>query len=184
MTADVGQGGGGGVLRLGDGPHHDIPVRDNAADPIILDDNHVAHIPVPHGPGGLVHRGGAGQRHGVGGHHVTNVLRHVILLLWESCPRIPPALMPPPSDGDERGSGWWYATTGNLWGTHNERALTQNERLPRGPRVIASPREGTARQHRQAPLSDRCILCPRHTLDNKRGARLWCPLGRGALSRH
>ena len=26
MTADVGQGGGGGVLRLGDGPHHDIPV--------------------------------------------------------------------------------------------------------------------------------------------------------------
>ena len=37
---------------------------------------------------------------------------------------------------------------------------------------------------RPSPLSDRCILCPRHTLDNKRGARLWCPPGRGALSRH
>src|SRR5688500_11357385 len=118
MTADVGQGGGSGVLRLSDGPHHDIPVRDNAADPIILDDNYVAHIPVPHGTGGLVHRCGAGQRHRVGGHHVTNLLCHMILLTvgilpplvclslpWESCPGIPPALMPPLSNGGERGSG-------------------------------------------------------------------------------
>ena len=54
-----------GVLRLGDGPYHEIPVRDNAADLIMLNDNHVANIPVPHGAGGFIHRRGAGQRHGV-----------------------------------------------------------------------------------------------------------------------
>src|SRR5215475_7663967 len=94
MTADVGQSGGGGVLPLGDGPYHDIPVRDNAADLLMLDDNHIANIRVPHGTGGLVHRRGAGQRHGVRRHHLTNLLHHVILLLlepllpldaWESC---------------------------------------------------------------------------------------------------
>ena len=57
---------GGRVLPLGHGAHHDVPVRDNAADLIILDDDHVANVRVPHGAGGLVHRRRAGQGHGVG----------------------------------------------------------------------------------------------------------------------
>jgi len=38
----------------------------------------------------------------------------------------------------------------NLLWTQNERALTQNEWLPQDPRVIASPREDTAKQPMQA----------------------------------
>jgi hypothetical protein len=95
MTAQVGQGGGGGVLRLGHQPDDDITVRDNATDLVVLQDNHVANLGVPHGPGGLVHRGGAGQYHGGGSHELTNLLGHRILLV----------LRPAVSDSAVRGSG-------------------------------------------------------------------------------
>src|SRR5687768_7226978 len=81
MTTDIGQGAGGGSLRLGHDPHRDIAVRDNAADLMMLDDNHVANILVPHGTGGLMHRRGAGHRHGIRGHQLTNMLCHELLLL-------------------------------------------------------------------------------------------------------
>jgi hypothetical protein len=38
MTTDVSQRGGGRVPRLGQGPHDDITVGDNATDPIIFND--------------------------------------------------------------------------------------------------------------------------------------------------
>jgi hypothetical protein len=60
MTAQVSQGGGRRVLRLGHQPDDDIAVGDNATDLVVFNDNHVANLGVPHGAGGLVHRGGAG----------------------------------------------------------------------------------------------------------------------------
>src|SRR5687767_15910137 len=95
MTAQVRQGGGSRILRLGHQPHDNIAVGDNATDLIMLDDNHVANLGVPHGAGRLVHRGGAGQRHGVGGHELTNLLGH----------RRPLLLGPAVSDTARWGSG-------------------------------------------------------------------------------
>ena len=80
MTAQVRQGGGRRVLRLGHQPDDDIAVGDHATDLVVFQDNHVANLGVPHGAGGLVHRGGPGQRHGVGGHQLTNLLGHTLLL--------------------------------------------------------------------------------------------------------
>jgi hypothetical protein len=39
MTANIGQSGRSGVLRLGNDPHRDIAVRDNATDLMALDEN-------------------------------------------------------------------------------------------------------------------------------------------------
>jgi hypothetical protein len=61
MTAKVGQLRADRVPCLGHQPDHDITVGHNAADLVILDDNHVANVGVPHGAGGLVHRRGAGE---------------------------------------------------------------------------------------------------------------------------
>src|ERR671915_643050 len=118
MTADIGQSGRSGVLRLGHDPHRDIAVRDNAADLMMLDDNHVANILVPHGTGGLMHRRGAGHRHGIRGHQLTNMLCHEMLLLLGSSsvfaplmgivvmpvapPVLPPASLPSPAIGARR----------------------------------------------------------------------------------
>jgi hypothetical protein len=63
MATDIGQGGTGGILGLGHDAHGDIAVGDNAADLVVLNDNHIANILVPHGAGGLVHRLGTGHRH-------------------------------------------------------------------------------------------------------------------------
>src|SRR5215216_2546547 len=101
MTAQVCQGGGGWVLRLGHQPDDNITVSDNATELVVLQDNHVANLGVPHGTGGLVHRGGAGQHHGVGGHELTNLLGHTILLV----------LRPAVSDSAVWGSG--AGETGN-----------------------------------------------------------------------
>jgi hypothetical protein len=55
MTTDVGQGSGRRGLRLGHRPYDDIAVGDHAADLVVLDDNHVTNVGIPHGAGGLVH---------------------------------------------------------------------------------------------------------------------------------
>jgi hypothetical protein len=81
MTAEVGKGGSSRVLRLGHHPYDDITVGDNATDLVVFNDNYVANICVPHGASGLVHRRGTGHRHGVGGHQLTNLLGHKILLV-------------------------------------------------------------------------------------------------------
>ena len=90
MTTQVRQGRAGRVPRLGDQPDDNITVGDDATNLVMFGDHHVANRGIPHGAGGLVHGGGAGQRHRVGGHALTHrlgprrllLLRPAVAVVW------------------------------------------------------------------------------------------------------
>src|SRR5713101_5565082 len=86
-AADLSQRHRGGIAPLREHADHDVTIGHDAAQVVVLEDDHVSDVALPHELGGIHDGGGGIQSLGIAGHDVTNAL-----LLRDPCARRRPSL--------------------------------------------------------------------------------------------